>query len=728
MADDEIQVKFGASTGELLAGADEVKDAIGSIAGTVQQALGALSALSGAIAGAFAVNKIADFESHYAEVGEQIERTAAIIGVSTKQTQELGFISEVTGGSAQGMATAIERMQVNLQAAINPTSRQAQALAAMGLSARQLLDLPVDEQLNVMADAFKRLHDEGINPTSIGITLMGRGAAGMVPFLEQGRAGLDQLRNTADRVGAVMSKETVEALAANERASVTLRSAVSGLAGTIAGELAPALTKEENGLATLIGDISLAIQTHTLWNRVVIGLQTGLSELEQVFVNVGTVAKDVFTLNWGAIAQDRQDGLAKIAEIQQEGDDRINTLALDAQAKMQQILSGPNTDKPLKSPSFAVNTDGIKAAAEQAAEQQKLAQEQYTATVKLADTAFASTKEHLDAEVKLHQMTYSEETAALLQALDQRHTAEAQAQTAEVAAENAALEAKIALYARGTAEWQKAVDEQTEFLQKAYDQRRELDAKYFAERQQIVDRGAEEEGKQWKSVADQMAGAFNSQVPKILQGQETITKGLERASGQLIIKLIEDQIKLSAEWLIQNALRLASHLATEAGMTTATVTGAAARTAAQTASGQVSILETIANAMKAIFSSAGQTTAEVSAAVAPEAGPAAPAIGAAAGAAVVGAATSLASFDVGTDYVLKGGLAMIHRGEEIKPAQGSGPWTGGRDSGGLDARTIGSMLGAHREAMGNMVSSVRKSMSSFEHEVRLLRKAAAGAR
>ncbi len=270
--------------------------------------------------------------------------------------------------------------------------------------------------------------------------------------------------------------------------------------------------------------------------------------------------------------------------------------------------------------------------------------------IKAADAAYSATRQHLTTELKLHEITYDQETAALLAALDERHRAEDQA-----------FDAERKLYAEGSAQYQRVLAE-----------RQQKDARYYAERQRIVDQATEHEAQQWKAVADQIAGAFNSQLRQILSGHESFAAGMKKISGDLILKLIEDQLKLSLEWLANQARILAGHIATETGMTAATSTGAALRAAAQTAAGQASILETVANAFKAIFASGGQTAAEVSATVAPEAGPAAPAIGAAAGATVISGAMGLAdaAHDIGDWTVPSTGLAFLHKNEVVLPERG----------------------------------------------------------
>jgi hypothetical protein len=115
----------------------------------------------------------------------------------------------------------------------------------------------------------------------------------------------------------------------------------------------------------------------------------------------------------------------------------------------------------------------------------------------------------------------------------------------------------------------------------------------------------------------------------------------------------------------------------------------------------------------------------VSADVAPEAGPAAPAIGLAAGGAIAASAMGLvgtASFDVGTDYVLRSGLAMIHQGEQIKPAVGSGPYTGKNDGGGGGGDTH---VGVHNSALDSR-SIERFFNDNAKHMIRAINKGIKG--
>jgi hypothetical protein len=325
----------------------------------------------------------------------------------------------------------------------------------------------------------------------------------------------------------------------------------------------------------------------------------------------------------------------------------------------------------------------------------------YHGMIKDADDAYKLTADKLGSQVRLHQISYDQETTALLAALETRKQAEQAVFTAELMRAH-----------EGTAEYQRILNER----KAAYD-------KYLLEKQKATEKAEEQDAKQWKAAADQVAGAFNSQLKGLLAGTTTWAQAMKNISADLVLKFIEGQVKATAEFLANKAREVAATTAGEGAKTTAATTGAALRSAAEVASGQTSILTVIANAIKSIFASGGETGAKVTAAVADEAGPAAPAIGAAAAAATIGPNLALASkYDVGTDYVLRGGLAVIHEGEQIRPAVGSGPYTGKNDRGGdthvalnitaMDSRSVERFF--HDNAK-HMIRAINNGIKSGAH-------------
>lgn len=180
-----VQVTFGANIQPLVDGVEDARKAIESFMA------------------AFAADKLADFTEQYAKMGEEIDAAAHQFGASTTQIQQLGYMAKMAGGDQEGLNNSFARLQQTLQQAENPTSRQAMALQALGLSTRQLIGLPLQQQLEVIADSFAKLGD-GTNKAAIAQALFRNSSGEMIEILDQGSAGMKAMADQAesDRGGA----------------------------------------------------------------------------------------------------------------------------------------------------------------------------------------------------------------------------------------------------------------------------------------------------------------------------------------------------------------------------------------------------------------------------------------------------------------------------------------------------------------------------------------------
>ncbi len=352
---------------------------------------------------------------------------------------------------------------------------------------------------------------------------------------------------------------------------------------------------------------------------------------------------------------------AKTDELE-EGIDRAKDAAQDFAAGIQAFSSELS-----RMAETATAAGGKLSAALSDRQAARAAMEDAHGQIQAANLVYQNEMEKLNSAFALHQITEQEKTAATIAAINQREDAELAALNAAEAAERAA--------ASGT---EAAQQRAAQAIERIENQKSAIIMRSINERVRAEEQAAQKSAQEWKAAADQVASAFNSQLQKLLSGTEKWSQAMKNIAADLVLKMIEGQVKATAEFLAEKAREVAAALTAEQSKDAAAEAGTALRSAAEVATGQTSILAVIGNAFKSIYASGGQTAAEVSAAVAPEAGPAAPAIGLAAGGAIVAGATGLiASADVGTDYVVRSGLAIIHQGETIVPsAQTSGPFTG----------------------------------------------------
>lgn len=261
------------------------------------------------------------------------------------------------------------------------------------------------------------------------------------------------------------------------------------------------------------------------------------------------------------------------------------------------------------------------------------------AEIKLLHQGLAEQKVVLDAGVSQFQITQNQKFAIL----------ESETQK-EYEAELALLQQEAALGNLSVKQWNDVLIKIADLKAKHNTDMVGLDAQAIAQQQQM-----------WTSSLNTIESAFNSQLRGLLAGTTSWSTAFKNILGDIVIKFIEMCETMVVKWL-----------AAELAQTTATTSGAAARAAAEQSAASSGILANAANALQAIMTDAAQAFAGVFAFLAPVMGPAAAGPAAAAQASVSAAAI----FDVGTDYVVRGGLALIHQGETVVPARGSGPYSG----------------------------------------------------
>jgi hypothetical protein len=528
MADD-VQVTIGASIDDLLASVDQAKSIIGG--------------LGAAFGVGFSITQVEDFIASMGELATHIERTSAILGISTASAQELGVMSKATGGDADSLTLAMERLGVGLAHASNVTGPQAQALKSLGLTAAELVNLPLDEKINKIADAMAKFGD-GTSKTTDVLLLMGRGAAGAIPFLDQGSVAIQAFRERLEQAGTVMSTDTIKNLHEMSVSLDILKASATSLGGTLVGLVSGGITAFDNGLAQLIGDINIAIQTHTLWERMMLGLEAAAAEVGQALVNLGTIAKDVFTLNWGQIASDRAAGLAKVDDIQQEYDALINAHAEAAANQYKLIVKGTmeGNDKP-QAPEPDLN------AGKAAADASKAAMASLQSQIQVTNTYYQQQAEGINTAAKLFLITENEKTEDLVGAVKAR-----------LGVQIAALDETM------VKEQGNAVE-----VAKLIGQRVELEQKAAKDIQKINDQAAIQTQTQWIKSVDSIANDFNSQLRGLLSGTETWAQAMQKVVADMVLKMISSYATLAIEMAATGNITALKQIAQQAGVVYANV-------------------------------------------------------------------------------------------------------------------------------------------------------------
>ncbi|MBT0720603.1 phage tail tape measure protein [Rosenbergiella collisarenosi] len=171
-------------------------------------AAGAALAASTVTAGVAALSLIKSTSDHVTET----DRWAKSLGISTSALIQWQYAAEKAGLSGDNIADIFKDLNDKIgDAVLNKSGEAAQALDTLGLSAKKLQELSPDKQLLAIAKAM-----DGMNvaqKTNIYESL-GNDLTKLMPLLNDGAKGLDDLKNKATDLGIAPDDADIEKLVA----------------------------------------------------------------------------------------------------------------------------------------------------------------------------------------------------------------------------------------------------------------------------------------------------------------------------------------------------------------------------------------------------------------------------------------------------------------------------------------------------------------------------------
>ncbi len=228
--------------------------AAGSTAASGAAAKGAESAFSAfgdailRVAEVLGLIRVVEFVKNTIEATDQIGKLAEKTGATVEALSILAFAAnkaeisqEDLGNGLKFLSKAVSQLQENLPATV-------EAFAALGLSAKDLKGLSLDQVLIKVADAQSRFSD-GAGKAADVMKLFGRNGVLLIPLLNDlAHGGFDEVAKKAQDLGIVLSTGAVESARQFDEALTTLKASFKGL--VIA--LSPAI----KGVADLVAGIA----------------------------------------------------------------------------------------------------------------------------------------------------------------------------------------------------------------------------------------------------------------------------------------------------------------------------------------------------------------------------------------------------------------------------------------------------------------------------------------
>jgi hypothetical protein len=206
---DDISTKVGGFTGKL-----------GLIGGAVGSAVLALESI-----------KIIN-------VLDQLDDLQEKTGISVESLSVLRFAGEATGTQFEDLAKGIGKLSKEMVSAAGGNKEAAATFDALGISVTNADGTlrTNEEVLGDIADRFAGYKD-GAEKAALAQRIFGKSGADMIPFLNQGRAGIKSLADEAKALGVVYDADVARAAADFNDSLVKIKLASEAAAVSIAGPL-----------------------------------------------------------------------------------------------------------------------------------------------------------------------------------------------------------------------------------------------------------------------------------------------------------------------------------------------------------------------------------------------------------------------------------------------------------------------------------------------------------
>lgn len=222
-------------------GADiaEIKSALTQLRGTINKTKtdaagidfkGITASMKGLLAGTAAFSAFAFGIKNAIDSADQLGEAAEKIGISTEALSELAYAAKLSAVDQDVLQKALAKLSVDL-------TKQDSLLRQLGVTATT-----ADGALLQLANIFRNMPD-GVEKTAAAAKIFGeRIGPDLVPLLNRGAEGIEELRRRARELGITLSSETAQKAGEFNDSMDDIRFVVDASFRSIAADLIPAMT------------------------------------------------------------------------------------------------------------------------------------------------------------------------------------------------------------------------------------------------------------------------------------------------------------------------------------------------------------------------------------------------------------------------------------------------------------------------------------------------------
>ena len=224
---EEKGVSLGAALGKSFADIGKAAAAVGT----------AIVGASGAIVGGM-MKMASDTAAYTDEIDKLSERT----GINREELQRWKYAAGQSGADIGKLEVGIKTLSASMVTAGEGGAKQTAAFEALGISIDDLANKSQEDIFDAVITGLAGM-EQGAERNALGNSLLGKSYTELMPLINAGAEGIDELKNRADELGLVMSEDAILAGVAFGDTMDDVQAVLGSLTREIGSAVMPKLTE-----------------------------------------------------------------------------------------------------------------------------------------------------------------------------------------------------------------------------------------------------------------------------------------------------------------------------------------------------------------------------------------------------------------------------------------------------------------------------------------------------
>lgn len=277
-----LLIEMAADVARLRQDMNQAKGVVDSSFASMRNAAGTLKTALGGLAAGLSVAAFANWIKSAINAADETSKLASRVGVAVEEVAGLQLAFNLAGAGGNTMQTALAKL-------VDAVDKNNTAFERLGVQTRNTDGSmrSTSQLLRDVSDRFAEM-DDGAQKTALAVALFGRAGAELIPLLNSGSAGLDEMDAMARKLGLTISSDTAKQAELFNDTLELVQTGLQGIATRVAAEMLPSLT---NLASAFLGAMT---EGDRLKNIAGI-LSTALKALFTVFIGLIEVVNTVIT-------------------------------------------------------------------------------------------------------------------------------------------------------------------------------------------------------------------------------------------------------------------------------------------------------------------------------------------------------------------------------------------------------------------------------------------------